>query len=486
MKKLQLPNVCLCVADCYNYGSAVASIKRSMALCDFGSVKFLTNIPIKINGVEVIQIENINSKESYSKFVIREMYKYIDKDYVLIQQHDSWVLDIDAWTNEFFNVDVIGASWLYIDGRNNSNGGFSLRTRRLMEILATDENIKITHPEDEIIGRLYRHYLEEKYDIKFPNDELCDRFSFELRTPNQSTFGFHSYFHEIFKPTVVIKRAAALGDVVATEPVMRYFHDKGYRVVLDTLPQFHLLFLNHYFKVHRLDQIDQRLLETAKVVNLNMAYESNPKELHLKSYFEFAGVPEEEYLLYLVTPKLSVGFPLTKETKLFEKYCVIHVDNRPQAGRNIYGVDWVVIVEYLKNLGYTVIQLGKDDTAVIPNATRLNCTNENFLCYATGGADLFIGIDSGISHIAAAFNVPCVILFGSVDPNVIHPNFDNKVIIHNHDKKVCDIPFCWGSVIGTEGVKCYIDDKKPPCTQFKSTQVLQAIDKILKLDNDKN
>ena len=171
------------------------------------------------------------------------------------------------------------------------------------------------------------------------------------------------------------------------------------------------------------------------------------------------------------------------KTKLFEKYIVLHTDNRPQPGRNIYGVNWVSVVDYLKSFGYTVIQVGRDDTAVIPNAVRMNCTNENFLCYLVGGADLMIGIDSGIANIAAAFDVPCIILFGSVDPKVIHPDLSDKTIIHLHEGEgVCNNPFCWGSVIGTEGVKCYIDETKPPCTQFKTEQVINAIKNI----HDKN
>ncbi len=482
MRKLNLKNVCLCVADCYNYGGAVASIKKSMALCDFGSVKFLTDIPLKIDGVEVIQIEPIDSKESYSTFIIKELHKYIDKEYVLIQQHDSWVLDIEAWDDDFFNYDVIGASWLYVDGRNNSNGGFSLRTKRLMEVLATDENIKITHPEDEVIGRLYRHYLEEKYFIRYPDDELCDKFSFELRTPNQPTFGFHSYFHKKYQPTVVVKRSAAMGDCVQVEPLLRYYHDKGYTVVLDTLPQFHLLFLNHHYKIYRPQEIDQRVLKTAKYVNLEMSYESNPKQLHLKSYFEYAGVQEEEYRPYLKNPQLNLGFALNKDTRLFKNYCVLHVDNRIRTqGRNIEGVNWEAVVRHLQKLGYITIQVGRDDTALIPNATKINCTNENFLCYVVGGASLMVGIDSGCAAIAAGFDVPSVIAFGSVNPEYIHADLSNIEVVTNHSKEkpFCDNPHCWSSVIGCEGTKCYINEKEPACQKYTTEQFIDGIDKLL-------
>jgi ADP-heptose:LPS heptosyltransferase len=476
---IDLGRITLIAIDCYNYGGAVAALKKSVEQCKFGAVKFLTDIPLKQEGIEVIQIPTISSKEQYSKFCVKELYKYIDTDFVLICQHDGYVLDSSVWNDEFYNYDYIGSPWIYEHGRNVGNGGFSLRSKKLQTILGTDELIDICHPEDQSICILYGDYLQGKHGIKFAPEELADTFSYELKTPVCKTFGFHGKFHKKFMPTVIIKRTAALGDVVMVEPVMRYFSDKGYRVVLDTLPQFQLLYLNHYFKVHKPQEIDQRLLLTAKFINLDMSYESQPTQLHLKSYFEYAGVSEEEYLPYLKTPQLSLGFPIAKETKLFKKYAILHVDNRPQGGRNIYDVKWEYVVNFLNGLGYTVIQLGRDETAIIPNAIRMNCTNENFLCYVTGGADLFVGIDSGISNIAAAFDVPCVIMFGSVDPNVIHPESVNKVFVNNHGGKgVCDKPYCWGSVIGTEGVKCYIDENRPPCASFVTTQVITAINEI--------
>ena len=466
-------------ADTYNFGGAVASLKKCMEQCEFDRVIFFTNIPLKIDGIEVIQIEELSGKDGYSHFMLKEAYKYISSEFVLVVQHDAWILSSDEFNEELYNVDYAGGLWLEKDGLANGNGGFSWRSYKLMEAVGKDDFINATAPEDVSLCRVYRRYLEKNYGLIWASDEICEQFSFELRTPNKPTFGFHNFFHKPYQPTVLISRKNAMGDVVMVEPVMRYFHDKGYRVVLDTLPQFHLLFINHDFKVHRVGEVDQRLLDTAKIVNLNMAYESNPKQLHLKSYFEYAGISEEEYTPYLKSPKLSVGFPLTKETKLFKKYCVLHVDNRPQASRNVYGVDWEVVVKYLIELGYTPIQLGKDDTAEIPNAIKLNCTNENFLCYVVGGADLMVGIDSGIANIAAGFNVPCVILFGSVDPMVIHPEWHNKIAIHNHDNKVCDKPFCWSDTIGCEGTPCYIDNQKPPCTQFTTSQVISSINKLI-------
>jgi len=480
---IKISDCTLICADTYNYGGAVASLKKSMAQCKFEQVIFFTNIPLNLEGITVIQIPELKGKDGYSKFLLKQAYKYISSDFVLVTQHDSWILDSKQFDERLYDVDYAGGLWLENDGLGNGNGGFSWRSMKLMEAVGKDNLINAYSPEDVILCRTYRSYLEKNYGLIWASDEICEQFSFELRCPTQPTFGFHSFFHKPFQQTVVIRRWNAMGDVVQVEPVMQYFHDKGYRVVLDTLPQFHLLFLNHYFKVHKLHEIDQRLFTNAKFVNLDLSYESNPKQLHLKSYFEYAGVPESEYTPYLKNPTLSVGFPIGEQTKLFKKYAVIHCDLREKKqGRNIYGVDWELVVSFLNKQGYTAIQVGRDDTSLIPNAIKINCTNENFLCYVVAGSDLMVGIDSGIAAISAAFKVPSVIAFGSVNPNYIHADLSNIEVVTNHNSEhpFCGLPSCWSESITTEGQECIVDKADPPCCHFTTQQFINAITRICK------
>lgn len=470
--KLSLDKVTLVCADTLQPGFAIASMRRSMEKVDFARCVLLTDVEISVDGIDVVQIPTLKSKEDYSKFIIYELYKYFDTDYCLIVQHDSWVLNADAWQDKFYNYDSLGACWLYVDGRNNSNGGFCLRSKKLQTILGTDSAIEMYSPEDEVVGRLYRQYLEEKHGIKYPTDDICDEFSFELKEPKCKTFGFHSYFHKPFKEAVVIRRKAALGDVVRVEPVLEYFYNNGYRVVLDTLPQFKELFFQHKFKVDFFDEFDSERIPY-RLVNLDMSYESKPSQKHLLSYYDYAGVKDGE----IKDATLNLHQDYRRGIKLFKKYCVIHIDNREQPYRNIYGINWETIVFYLQEIGYTVIQLGKDEYCKIKGALQMNTPSTQFLMWVVASSDLFIGIDSGISHIAVGFKIPSIIFFGSVDPNVIHANSNNKIFITNPD--VCNTPFCWSSVVGgTGGKKCYIDEIKPPCTQFKNSQLINAINQI--------
>lgn len=479
MKK-KLNSVTLLIIDCKNYKGAIDALKKSMEQCEFASVKFITDIDVDVPGIEVVKIDSIKSKEEYSDFVIKKLNYFFQTEYVLVCQHDGYVLDGNCWDDDFLKYDYIGAPWLYIDGKNVGNGGFSLRSKRLQSALAMDNFIDATDPEDQAIGRLYRDYLIKKYDIAFAPEDVADKFSYELRQPAQPTFGFHGKFHEPYKPVVVLKRMGAMGDVIRLEPVMRYFHDNGYMVVLNTTPNFYNLFIYHDFKIHFISQVDGRILKNALHFDLDMSYESNPTIPHLVTYFEKCGIKMTDYKKYLVKQKLSVGFEVNDRTKIFPKYVIIHLEERLQPSRNVYGIDWQFVVRELQTEGYTVVQLGYYDKK-IKGAVYMRTLNESLLSYVIAGAEMFIGIDSGLSHIAAGFNIPSVIFFGSVSPDIIHVDLTNITSMTNHSlsKPICEKPYCWHSVVGVAGVPCYIDEKNPPCVQFSTNKLVNSI-KLLK------
>ena len=473
--KPNLDKVTLICVDCHNYGGAVAAIRKSMLQCDFAAVKFLTDKEFDFEGIEVINIPPIRSKEEYSRFLIKELYKYLDTEFCLVIQHDGYVLNGKSWQDKFYEYDYIGAPWLYSDGKNVGNGGFSLRSRLLQIFLANDEFVKIIHPEDDCICRLYRSYLEKTYGIRFPDEDTADQFAYELRTPIYDTFGFHGNFHKPYQKTVIIRRTASMGDVILVEPVLHYFHKKGYRVVLETLEPFYMLFSNHYFPVLHPKKIDGRLL-SADRYNLDMAYEAFPTQNRLKSYYQFCGIEDGE----MRNPNLSMGFELHAGTRLFQKACVIHLEGIRQSGRNVFGVDWEVVVDYLKSKGYSVFQVGKRNVPFIKNATYVNTINEHFLCYVVASASLFIGIDSGVSHIASGFDVPSIIFFGNTNPEIVHVELSNKTVLTNHsaENPICNKPYCWHEQSGFERSDCYIDPNYPPCAKYSTDQVIKDIDKI--------
>lgn len=473
MKKIN--NCSLIAIDCYNYGIAVSSLRKSMAQCEFDKVLFFTDTDIEIEGIETIKIPSITSKDEYSQFLLKEAWKFIDTEFVLVTQHDSWILNADSFDDGLYKVDYAGALWLETDGLANGNGGFSWRSKKLMDIVGNDTFVSATTPEDVAICRVYRSYLEKNYGLVWASDELCEKFAFELREPSQPTFGFHNFFHRPYKPHVILKRSGAGGDIILMEPIMRWFNDNGFQVVLDVPMQFFELFSHHDFFVRYITQLDNGRIKPERMINLDMAYEVMPYQNYVKSYFEVCGI--EKYKL--TKPQL---FPkINNETKLFQKYAVIHIDQRETKERNVYGIKWNLIQECLEQYGYTVVQIGKNDREVC--GTWINTPSVAMMKYVIAGCDLFLGVDSMPSNIAIAYDKPCILFFGSVDPNRIHVDLKNVEVIQGD----CDHAGCWHIEGGTSGKECIYKrtDKYLQCCTHggKESQydTYTVIDKIKKL-----
>lgn len=470
---VEIKDLTIICVDTKNYGRAATALQKCMEQVKAARVVFLTDIDLTIEGVDVVKIDPIGSKRQYSRFIIKELYKYFDTSHCIVVQWDGYIICGESWDPEFLEYDFLGAAWLYSDGRNVGNGGLSIRSLKLQTILGTNDFIEITHPEDEVICRLYGGWLQRIHGIKIATEDVAERFSYELRKPIHKTFGFHGHFHEEYKPVVIISRRAAMGDIVQVEPILYYFTKKKYMVVLDTLPQFKELFRQHFYKVHFLDEIDQRLVPGAKKYDLDFSYESKPDQLHLKTYFEFCEVPECEMIIR--NPILSLFIPIEPNTKLFKKYCVIHIPDRKQKPRNIQGdIDWVSVVKYLKIKGYDSIQLsGGED---IEGALRMNTPGEPFLMWVIRESDLFLGIDSGPGNIAVAFNIPSILFFGSVNPEYIYADLSKIELIETAPN--CGNEKCWSRVVGCEGMECVVDESRPPCVQYTTEQVFTAINNI--------
>lgn len=475
--RTRITDTTLVCIDCKQYGHALTAIKKSIEQCEFDRVVFITDRKFDVDPeIETVIIPKINSKEEYSEFVIKELYKYIDTTYMVVCQADGYVLNGNAWNEDWKQYDYIGAAWLETDGRNCGNGGFSLRTTRLMKLIATDSIIDCYHPEDSIICRLYRPYLEKENGIKFAPDEVCDAFSFELREPNQPTFGFHGNFHAPYAPTVILKRSGALGDIITMEPVMHELAMKGYNVVVDCPVHLFEVFGNHWYPVRHISEFDSGRIPATEI-DLDMAYEVKPKQLHLKSYFELVGIEPKEYR----NSVLTVGNNLKK---LFNKYVVLHIDERDTPERNITGIDWKPLVSYLENNGYTVLQIGSQQHEVV--ATEINTPTTSFLKWVIAGADMFIGVDSGPAQIAVACGVESVVFFGSVDSKYIYPDLTDIHVIEVDD--ACKTPKCWASQITTNGVPCVEvnEGEIPPCTVFEQAQVFKTLKLIVENQTKKS
>ena len=200
--KLELPEVTLC-SFCWGNESFLSSLvwayKQFNYKTAFAEKVFFISSKIDHvdygdffveEGIQVIPLpEDFNISE-YSRVVVKELNSFIESDYVMIFQNDGLIENISKWNDEFLNYDYIGAPWWYKDDNNVGNGGFSIRSKKLLKVLASDPKIDSYDPEDHHICRVHGDYLRDKHGISFAPEDLASKFSVETgRYINQ--FGFH-------------------------------------------------------------------------------------------------------------------------------------------------------------------------------------------------------------------------------------------------------------------------------------------------------
>ena len=194
--RLALPQVTLCAATSVNVNATLRALEVSLAQVDFAACKLFTDALVKSKhpGISVVPIRRIDSAEAYSEFLLLRMVEYVETSHCLVTQWDGHVLDAGRWRPEFLDYDYIGASWpQFTDGHDVGNGGFSLRSRRLMEA-CRDLEFRPSHPEDLAIGRVNRSWLEGK-GVCFAPRMLADLFATERRGDLERSFGYHGVWN---------------------------------------------------------------------------------------------------------------------------------------------------------------------------------------------------------------------------------------------------------------------------------------------------
>lgn len=195
LNPLNLTEVALCCVDTRLPHMALDAMKTCMSQARFGQALLFTRPGHGLRevppGIEVIELAHVDSIEAYSHFLLKEMRPYLKTSHMLIVQWDGYVVDPAMWDDGFLDVDYIGAVWpQYKDAHRVGNGGFSLRSARLLDALLSDA-IKPHHPEDVCIARTCRAQLEQGWGIRFADEAMAHRFAVERAHVGPSSFGFH-------------------------------------------------------------------------------------------------------------------------------------------------------------------------------------------------------------------------------------------------------------------------------------------------------
>ena len=224
---IDLSSVTLFAIDNTNrIDGTIKSLYTSMQFANFGSIKLVTSAEYISKYYDSLILDGISCEEmsfpitnidEYNFYILYELYKHVDTDYVLITQDHAFIINPNAWTAEFLKYDYIGAPWPWRENSfvtpfgehiRSGNGGFSLRSKKLLEVpnkvevpfkvYEQPEFYKmfgaVNTNEDGNICVHNRHIFMEQ-GCKFPPVEIAALFSYESPVPENSgiiPFGFHN------------------------------------------------------------------------------------------------------------------------------------------------------------------------------------------------------------------------------------------------------------------------------------------------------
>jgi hypothetical protein len=213
MTKLSLPDVTLVLIDTDGGELALKALEDTLNLIEPAEVIVLTNqnsvIPSRFP-----PIPKIKSGEEYGQILWKKIPPLVSTSHILVIQWDGWVINPNSWSSNFLSYDYIGAVWPRHETNRVGNGGFSLRSKKLMDILGQGHLVP-GKLEDDNLCRYFRGLLEITDRIHWADEKTANKFSREHDwnfNPREKAppfpFGFHDVrnWPRVFSPEQLVLR----------------------------------------------------------------------------------------------------------------------------------------------------------------------------------------------------------------------------------------------------------------------------------------
>lgn len=240
---------------------------------------------------------------------------------------------------------------------------------------------------------------------------------------------------------IVISLTEHIGDIIASEPISRYFKNNGTHKIIWVVNKKYSYLVKYNPNIDYLIFVDS-MSEWIYLKKLLKAYKIKVFDLHVDhnrctKYFltiknpNSAGITTYNYYNYgnllsifcfnasipIIndTPKFYFppGYQIANENKVpYMNYVCIHTTSR-QTCRNWNIEKWNALIDAFPSTNF--IELGLNSTLdQKANCYNSHCGRISFFdsAYILKNAFFFISIDSSFAHIANAFNIPSLILLG--------------------------------------------------------------------------
>ncbi|QWD60366.1 DUF5672 family protein [Polynucleobacter sp. MWH-UH35A] len=193
---LNLSNVTLLCVETREPELAHWAIDQCLKGTQFAKVVLITDLEkVRSNRVDIeyVQAPPIRTTKDYSELLLTGLDQYVEGSHVLVIQWDSFITNPELWESEFLNYDYIGAVWPHHPKTAVGNGGFSLRSVKLLNAMKKPGFVK-RHPEDYCICVDNKEFLKQECGIRIAPTGVAEQFSVERSTWHPS-FGFHGFFN---------------------------------------------------------------------------------------------------------------------------------------------------------------------------------------------------------------------------------------------------------------------------------------------------
>ena len=222
------------------------------------------------------------------------------------------------------------------------------------------------------------------------------------------------------KPSCLIMRNEALGDVLLVTPIIKALYEqRNGNIDIHVATHYVDLFRDNPYVtqvIHKND-LAKQVRDYDIVFNLNGVYEGNPQQHILQSYAncilgssEFDAQPK----LY---PNATEIYKVQEVLKNFDRpFIVAHKPNHPWPNRQISEKIWQeMILAIQQQSQFDVIQIGSSSDFAFQNQDRFHDHRARYsvqeLSLLIAASKGFIGIDSGPSHVATCSDVPMAVFF---------------------------------------------------------------------------
>lgn len=191
-----LNQVTLVMVETQCHKLAELAIKNCIEHINFESILICSDQKLNINSdYKWVKTPIFKNYDEYGIWSLKDVEEFIETDYALLIQYDSWIINPNLWDFKFLDYDYIGPPWWYKDGMNVGCGGFVIISKKFLNFIVNNmDKYPLKQPFDDTICRVNRPGYENE-GFRFAPEDLALKFGFERSKFNGQHFGFHGMFN---------------------------------------------------------------------------------------------------------------------------------------------------------------------------------------------------------------------------------------------------------------------------------------------------